>query len=249
MFRGFALFICVLFQCLFLNISFAQVKNENNSEQGAVQNAVSVYFQSLGEQSGIYRGAEYTGYPHRIQTGHPFFESSDLTYGSVFYDGMLYKNIPLWYDLVKNQVVVQYIDRFSKITLHNERIAYFSLYNHHYIHVKKDDTNPSSLSEGFYDRVYQGKTEVLVKRSKNTLKEVSTEGIFITILKQRNDLYLKKGELYFAVESPRSVLKVLGSKQKEIQEFLKKSNIKFRKDPENAIVRMVKYYDLLTELK
>jgi hypothetical protein len=225
------------------------VKSEGDSEEDAIQNAVSVYSRSLGEQSGIYRGTEYTGYPHRIQTGHPFFESSDLTYGTVFYDGMLYKSVPMWYDLVKNQVVIQYIDRFSKISLHNERIAYFSLYNHHYIHINKDTSNRTSLSEGFYDRIYHGKTEVLVKRSKNTLKEVSTEGIFITILKQKNDFYLRKGELYYAVESPGSVLKALGSKQKEIQEFLKKSNVKFRKDPENAIVRIVRYYDLLTELK
>jgi hypothetical protein len=97
--------------------------------------------------------------------------------------------------------------------------------------------------------VYSGGIDVLVNRSKGTLKEVSVEGNFITILKQKNIFFLKKDGVYYPVENSGSVLKVLGSKQREIQEFLKQSNIKFRKNPEHAIVRMVKYHDLLTEVK
>ena len=236
-------------QFLFLKISTAQVKNVIDSEQLLVRNAATVYFKSLAEQSGIYRGVEYTGYPYRIKTGHQFFESADLSYGSVLYDGILYEGVPMWYDLVKDQVVVRYIDEFSRINLHNEKIEYFSLLNHHFVHIKSDVLNISSIPAGFYDRVYNGGIEVLVNRSKGTLKEVSVEGTYITILKQKNNFFLKKGEVYYPVESLGSVLKALGNKQKEIQEFLKKSNIKFRKDPENAIIRIVRYYDLLTDLK
>ncbi len=220
-----------------------------SSEQLIVRNAASVYFQSLGEQSGIYRGTEYTGFPYRLKSGHQFFESEAISYGSVFYDGILYENVPMRLDIIKDQLVVRYVDQVSGISLHNEKIDFFSLHNHYFIHIKEDNLNPPSIPPGFYDRVYDGGIDVLVNRSKGTLKEVSVEGNFITILKQKNNFFLKKEGVYYPVESSGSVLKVLGSKQKEIQEFLKKSNIKFRKDPENAIVRMVKYYDLLTELK
>jgi hypothetical protein len=59
---------------------------------------------------------------------------------------------------------------------------------------------------------------------------------------------MKEG-VYIPLKNQSSVLSAMGNKQKELQEFLKKSNIKFRKDPENAIVRIVRYYDLLTGLK
>lgn len=249
MIRGTGFTCLVAFQFLFLNLSTAQNLPENSIEQLIVRNAALVYFQSLGEQSGIYRGTEYTGYPYRIKEGHQFFESADFGYGSVSYDGILYENVPLWYDIVKNQVLVRYVDEFSRIVLHDEKIDYFTLHNHHFIHIKSDDLKTASLPPGFYDLVYNGAVEVLVNRSKGTLKDVSVEGTFIIILKQKNYFFLKKGEIYYPVESLGSVLKVLGSKQKEIQEFLKKSNIKFRKDPENTIVRIVKYYDLLTEIK
>jgi hypothetical protein len=58
---------------LFLNFSIAQVKNEISPEQLIVRNAASVYFQSLGEQSGVYRGTEYTGYPFQIKVGASIF--------------------------------------------------------------------------------------------------------------------------------------------------------------------------------
>lgn len=249
MLRGTGFIFLGVFQLLFLNFSIAQVKNEISSEQLIVRNAASAYFQSLGEQSGIYRGTEYTGFPYRLKSGHQFFESTDISYGSVFYDGILYENVPMRFDIIKDQLVVRYVDQVSGISLHNEKIDFFSVHNHHFIHIKEDNLNSPSIPPGFYDRVYDGGIEVLVNRSKGTLKEVSVEGNFITILKQKNNFFLKKQGVYYPVESSGSVLKVLGSKQKEIQEFLKKSNVKFRKDPENAIVRMVKYYDLLTELK
>ena len=248
MLRGTGFTFLGVFQLLFLNFSIAQVKNEISPEQLIVRNAASVYFQSLGEQSGIYRGAEYTGFPYKLNNGHQYFETQFPVKGSVYYDGILYNDIPMWYDLVKNQVIVQFIDGFSEIKLHNELIDYFSIYDHHFVHLGRDKIGNNVLSEGFYDLVYVGKTQVLVKRSKETLKEVST-GIALTLLKQKNEFYLIKEGVYLPIKSQSSVLNALGSKQKEIQEFLRKSNVKFRKDPENAIVRMVKYYDLLTEVK
>ena len=249
MFRSVAFFCFVLVQCFIQKVSYCQETAVSADEGKALKNARSVYERSLGEQSGIYRGPGYIGHPYPTTNGHPFFETPDQTIGTIYYDGMLYKDIPIWYDLVKDQVIVLHTDGLSKISLHNEKIDYFSLYNHLFIHIKKDTSNTFSLSAGFYDRVYQGKTEVLVKRSKGSLKDATTQGIFIKILKQKNDFYIKKGEKYYPVESAGSVLKALRSKQKEIQEFLKKSNIKFRKDPENTIIRMVRYYDQLTELK
>ncbi len=222
MLRGVLYTFLVIFQFLFLDLSFAQIKNDINSEQLIVNNAASVYFKSLNEQSGIYRGVQYTGFPYKLSNGHQYFETQFPVQGSVYYDGILYKDIPMWYDLVKNQVIVQYVDGFSEIKLHNELIDYFSIYDHHFVHLGRDKIANGVLSDDFYDLVYVGKTQVLVKRSKGTLKEVNT-GIALTILKQKNEVYLVKEGVYLPVNSQSSVLNALGSKQKEIQEFLKKA--------------------------
>ena len=125
MLRSTGFIFLVLFQLLFLNFSIAQVKNEISPEQLIVRNAASVYFQSLVEQSGIYRGTEYTGYPFRLKSGHQFFESEEISYGSVYYDGILYENVPMRLDIIKDQLIVRYVDQVSGISLHNEKIGFF----------------------------------------------------------------------------------------------------------------------------
>jgi len=241
------IFIVILFSFLFPEKSYSQIIHQVNSEQEAQAAAQSFYSNSLAEQSGIYRGVGYTGFPLRLKNGHQFFETTDPVNGSVYYDGMLYKDIPMWYDLVKNQLIVKYVDQFSMITLHNELIDEFSIFNHHFIHLGRDATGKGTLTDGFYDLVYDGKSQVLVKRSKGTLKEVNSSGVFITILKQKNEIYLKKDGVYFPVATKASVLKVLGSQHKKIQDFLKKNKIKFRKDPEGSITKMVSYFDQISE--
>jgi hypothetical protein len=243
MYRTVTFIFVLVFLCFCHEISFGQTQTEKKSEQLTIKNTVSLYYKSLGEQSGIYHGPAYIGYPYQLSNGHQFFESPNLTQGTIFYNGMLYQDIPMWYDLVKDEVVVQNIDSLSMISLHNERIDYFSLLGHYFIKISQDSS--SSLSTGFYDQIYKGKTEVLVRRYKGTLEDVSTEGIFTKILKQKNEIYLKKEGKYFSVLSSGSVLKVLGNKQKEILSHLKKNAIKFKKDPEKAIVMMVSYYDQL----
>ncbi len=243
MLRTVTLIFAIVFLCFGHEVSFGQTQTEKDSHQLAIKNTVSRYYKSLGEQSGIYYGPAYIGYPYQLSNGHQFFESPNLTQGTIFYNGMLYQDIPMWYDLVKDEVVVQNIDSLSMISLHNERIDYFSLLGHYFIKISQDSS--SSLSTGFYDQIYKGKTEVLVRRYKGTLEDVSTEGIFTKILKQKNEIYLKKEGKYFSVLSSGSVLKALGNKQKEILSHLKKNAIKFKKDPEKAIVMMVSYYDQL----
>lgn len=246
MLRGSGLMLLLLIQLLFLDFSVAQVKSDNPSEELIVRNAATVYFKSLGEQAGIYRGVEYTGYPFRIKSGHQYFESAEISYGSVFYDGILYEGVPMRYDIVKNEVVVLYPDNVSGISLHNQKIKHFNIYNHHFIHIGKEDLISDAIPAGFYDRVYEGEIELLVNRSKGTLKGITSAGNFITILKQKNIFFLRMKNQYFQVESIASVLKVLGDNQKEILDELKKNKIKFRKDPEKAIVHMLRFNDELS---
>ncbi|SDL69989.1 hypothetical protein SAMN05421813_101266 [Daejeonella rubra] len=246
MFRTVTLIFAIVFLCFSHEVSFGQIQTEKDSQQLTIKNTVSLYYKSLGEQSGIYRGTGYIGYPYQVSNGHQFFESPDFSKGTIFYDGMLYQDIPMWYDLVKDQIVVQSLDSLSMISLHNERIDYFSLFGHDFKKISQDSSNSNSLTTGFYDHIYSGKTEVLVRRYKGTLEDVSPEGIFTKILKQKNEIYLKKEGKYYSVASSGSVVKALGNHQKEVLSQLKKNNVKFKKDPEKATVMMVMYYDQLS---
>ena len=63
--------------------------------------AISIYYQSLQQQSGLYNGSEYVQYAHLLKEGHPYLDTSALVNGNVHYDGIVYKNVPMLYDLIK----------------------------------------------------------------------------------------------------------------------------------------------------
>ncbi len=226
-----------------VNTSYSQVGKGTNEEL-ALQHARNFYSESLSVQSGIYRGPEYTGYPYRIKEGHPFFISTELQKGEIRYDGMSFRDVPMWYDLAKNEVVVQYVDNFSKISLHKEKISDFTISGHHFINIQGDSAK-SNLENGIYDQIYSGKSEILVRRSKSYLREIDSEGIWFTFSRENTAIFIRTGEIYKPVSNQKSLLKALGKYQKEILTHLRQSKINFRREREKAIILMAAYFDQL----
>jgi hypothetical protein len=225
--------------------AFSQSNKSTSSLDPAIKHAMAVYYRSLVEQEHIYNGIEYVGYPHPLKGVTPFFESDKVTSGAIDYDGIFYKNVPMWYDIVKDQVVIRYADSVSRVALHNEKIAYFSIFNHLFINIR-DTSKTSVIPSGFYDQVYAEETQVLVKRSKGFVQEI-TDGIFVRIFNRKNEYYLKKEGAYFPVSNLASALKALGSNQKELKAQFKASKIRFKKDAEKAIVSIATHYDQINK--
>ncbi len=232
--------------CSFINIAYCQLAKGSN-EESAQAYARELYHKSLSQQAGIYSGPDYIGYPHPAKDGHQFFFSTESFKGDVYYDGIQYKNIPLWYDIVRNEVVAQHFDGFSQISLHEEKVRDFSIFNHHFINIDEKVSAETGLSEGFYDQLYAGESELLVRRSKDFVINTNLEGIWVSFSGEKTNIFLRTGTGYSTVSSQKSVLKALGKHEKEVLAHLKQSRIKFRKEREKAIIIMVAHFDGLNK--
>jgi len=58
--------------------------------------------------------------------------------------------------------------------------------------------------------------------------------------------YLKKGGVYYEVNSRGKFLDVLQDKKKELKKYLKDNNISYGDNPELAMAALATYYDSLT---
>lgn len=202
--------------------------------------AINLYYRSLGEQSPIYTGSEYLESAISLQEGHVFFETNSFTEGSVEVDGMLFSGVPILYDIVKDQLVVQHYSKAFKINLPIERVEYFTLSGHTFIRVIHDSAN--EIKSGFYDRLYSGKTQVLARREKK-LKEVSTSYQATNAVLERTVYYIKSNDRYHVIKSMHSLLSVFKNKKKEVQQYLNKNKIKYKRNPEKAMAIAAEYYD------
>jgi hypothetical protein len=220
---------------------------DSSSQQNALNNTLKFFSASIGKQSPLFNGAEYYFYDPHIKGNAYFLEARAFVPGAVFYDGELFTGVPMLYDIYSDKVVVLLYNHFSKFSLVNEKVKSFDLLDHHFVNINADTlVNNSIIKSGFYDELYNGKTQVLVKRSKNI--QTATSGIlgpesYFNLVK---NYYLRKNKVYYSITGKGSMIDVLKDRKKQIQQYIKANQIKFRRDPEEAMVKIASYYDHLT---
>jgi hypothetical protein len=204
------------------------------------------FYKSIGQESRLYNGHEYVPYDLSIKGTALFpYDAKDWQTGEVDYDGILYKNVPMKYDIYKDEVVVQLYNKFSMFALLSDKVHDFSFGNHHFIRIEADQLpdNSDLLKTGFYDQLYNGKTELLARREKSLQSSSNTATTSETSFLAKDDYFLKKGNVYYKVSSKGSILKVLKDKKKELQQYLKQNHINYRDNHEDAMVKLASYYD------
>ena len=72
-------------------VTFAQESSDSSSTSEQVP--IKVYYAAMGEQSPLYNGREYVEYSGTIQVGHPFYNTTEFTKGSIIYEGMLFNDL------------------------------------------------------------------------------------------------------------------------------------------------------------
>lgn len=232
----------VPFVCLACFTGYAQDTAATDLVKSAENNAIRYYTQFIDKQSRLYNGIDHLGYSPKIK-GHAYFEVNDLRNGSIVYDGMYFGNVPMMYDLLKDQVVILHFNNLMRMALINQKVKEFTIGDHHYIRLVKDSAGSQPLETGYYDEIYKGKTAVLARRSK-FINETVTDHLEQEFI-AKNSYYIKKDGNFKTVKSYKWLLGVFGDKARDVRRYLKKNRIKYRKDKETAIAKAAAYYDTL----
>jgi len=209
--------------------------------KAANENVLKIYLSDIKEQSGLLNGRMNIPYPFHFESGSPYFESEKFMNGDVVYDGVPYSDIPILYDQISTMIIM--LAPYGRLQLTSEKVERFTLPGHHFLRLEKDTLN--KMTNGFYEQLYEGKIIVL-KKVEKTIKEDLQSGVVLRYIVQKDSYYLKDGNGYHPVKKKGEILDVLHDHKQELQQFIKKNKLKFRKDMSNAIVQVAGYYDQLT---
>jgi hypothetical protein len=229
----------LLFCMLSLSLWAQSVDSSSRQDTSKI---VDIYYQSLGEQSPLYNGSQYIEYPFIIQDGHPFFGSQGFVDATIRFEGMTFDRVPTLYDIVRDQLVILDYHRYYKINLPADKIHQFELPGHTFIRLLHDSSN--EIKTGFYEQLYHGKLTLFAKREKRISQQYSNMEIN-NVVYSHSFYYIRKGNVFYPINNKKTLMKSLKPKQKEVQQYLKKNKIKFKKAPEKAALMAVEYYDQL----
>lgn len=238
-------YITVFFICLlFFKTSKGQgaFQDTSSHQSATLNNYIQNYTVAIGEQSSLYNGPEYENYNPAIKGNAYYNDVNSWKLGTVCYDHVVYKNVPMMYDIYKDCVVVLYANKFSLFFLLNDKLQYFDLADRHFVSVKSDNLNSSNSNNGIYNQIYKGKTEILTKSSKSI--QITTTGNLESYFdKREKKVYLKNGNEYYNINGNSSILKAFNDKKSQVQQYIKANNINYKRDQEKALIQVAFYYD------
>lgn len=212
----------------------------------AVNNAIQVYHRYVGYSTALYNGREYLEYYHTLHEGHPFFAATQFGDGVIMYDNVLYEKVSLKYDLVRNEVLIREPSGIFSVTLHLDKIAYFTVHGGTFARIINTG-GENAVATGLYQVLYNGAAATLLKKEKKTIQSnvSQLEGVK-NYIESSIDYYIQTADGYHPVSTQRSVMKVLSDKKNELQAFIRKNKLKFRKDDtERSLLGTVTYYNSL----
>lgn len=250
MYMRFLILTAISFTSLFFHpITAGCQSTTNNNDSVAIKNAINIYHEYLSPEPGLYNGSEYTYntyYPFVINEGDPFFFSKNFDTGAVYYNGVLYEKVPLLYDIIHGEVLIRDPSRINILRLNDKYISWFRLYNHTFQKLYRDSASANPLNTGFYAALYRGKTS-LYKSVSKIFKEnsASFQGLNKYTV-ETDEYFIKKNNDYFRVKNKKQLLNILSDRKKEVNQYMKKNRLKFKKAMEYTLINVVAYYDQLT---
>ena len=201
---------------------------------------LNVYFSDQKQDLPVYNGKLFRGYNIKIEN-HPFYLVNDWHTGKILYEGIWYNDMPLRYDIFSDQLMIQHPNGIP-IILFRDRVSEFQYEGLQFVNLKPSAKNDPPA--GIYQVAEKGKVTLIIKRKKTIEENLENRTVlrkFITDHKY----YLFNDGKYIQVRSKNSVLKALKDKRQLITQDLKKKNIRFKADPEKAILHIVNFYNQL----
>lgn len=151
----------------------------------------------------ILTGKEYDPY-YQWAVNSPFFRATDVSPGTLIYEGVTFNGIEIQYDLFLEKVVVflESERHSSYATLDEEKISSFSFEGYDFVHVFEDQVMPDDI----YQLGFAGKNSSLFIKRKKTRFERMKEGKIIVDFTPADLYYIKNKSGTFQVTSKKDLL-------------------------------------------
>jgi len=208
--------------------------------------ALQLYQNAMSGQLKLYNGPEYK-YENPNIKGSPFFnESNEWQKGTVGYDGAVYQNVSMRYDLFKDELVVLHYNGVFSFYLIKDKVNFFDFNQHYFTHVKVAEGIPT----GYYEVLYKGLITILAKHNVEHQPQVGAQsGNIYGVFTHSKRYFVIIDNQYESFKKPTALAGILKDKKEELRRFIKTNKIDIKNKPEESIAIIAAEYDRLKNVR
>jgi hypothetical protein len=154
---------------------------------------------------------------------------------------MLFINVPLIYEDYRQKLVA--VDQGFRLQLISERVNSFTINGHHFVRVFQTPLYKGLTENGFYELIYSGRSMVMKRTKKNMQEVLSASEGSIWYVHESYNYFIHTGNSWTYIRSKKDLMNILGDRRKEVQRFMKKNKLNYKKDRDNTLRQVAEYYD------
>lgn len=209
---------------------------------GSSKYLVNFYNKTRHDFNLLYNGPFHYSYPI-MEKGSPYFSGEDWQKGSVTYEDIIYDNVSMKYDLVKDQLIVMNEEKGRlALELFSPRIKEFSYEGLKFIYIPRK--SPLSLKEGFYQQLSNGKITALCK-TENTLEDIIVDNKIKWRISQKKKYFIIDNNHSRTISRQKDLMEAVKNHRQQIINYLKERKLKFKKNKEQVIAAATDLYNKL----
>ena len=208
--------IPLIFFGIFLNIFTIHSQSSNEI-------LVSKWFdKSAGKESlPISNGKFHLNFDKTIENVDRYYNSEELTKGSLGYDSQEYFEVNLKYDIYKDEIILtsQGESNLIEVNLIKEKIQYFKLNEKKFVNLNTDNLLPINFRGGYYEENLIGKDFTFyIKHYKEKKEIIKSDALYIDYTYRHEFILFRKGT-YTIINTKGQLLKVLPNDKKKINDY------------------------------
>jgi hypothetical protein len=197
---------------------------------------------SIYERQLLYNGRVWRNLYSNIAGGE-YLYSNDWITGEVIINDIVFKNLPIRYDIYNDQVITS-LNQGIFVQLNKELVNGFVIPFENRINIFENfGYGQGNYQYGYCQVLYKGNVSLLVKHSK-----------FIKILAVQNRydefyenqiIYVLKDDKFFRISRKKDLIGMFSDKKSQVMNFIRTNKIRMRKKNPDSFIPVVKYYDNL----
>ena len=228
--------------CLcFLVASWLHVSAQDESLQQLADSYAAEYLAYVSKHAVIFSGVEQQSLPY-VTRNHSYFNKQTFQSGRLSYNGVIYPEVLLRWDLYKDELII-FSPVISSLILKKENVDYIEIYGYH-IFPLDTDSLPGCPAAGYYSLLHSGNCMV-IERKNATLQWNDEDGLRNYYFTFSSTFYLRKDGVYHKIKNKNSLLKHMATHRKDLNRLIRSYGLRFKTNAETIIVGVVKEYEKL----